>query len=51
MVDIAIAMGEKVNGLSNSEVAKKAPAAVAQLQKCLGLPRLYFTERRFKKLS
>ena len=40
MVDIAIAMGEKVKGLSNTEAAKKAPAAVAvaQLQKSLGLP-------------
>jgi alcohol dehydrogenase len=38
MVDIAIAMGEKVKGLSKTEAAKKAPAAVAQLQKSLGLP-------------
>ena len=38
MADIAIAMGEKVKGLSNTEAAKKAPAAVAKLQKSLELP-------------
>jgi alcohol dehydrogenase class IV len=38
MADIAIAMGEKIEGLSQTEAARKAPAAVAQLQKSLGLP-------------
>lgn len=32
MVDIAVAMGENVEGLSKTEAAKKAPAAVVQLQ-------------------
>ena len=38
MVDIAIAMGEKVKGLGNTEAAKKAPAALSQLQKSFGPP-------------
>jgi len=38
IADIAVAMGEKVKGLSKAEAAKKAPVAVVQLQKSLGLP-------------
>ncbi len=38
MKDIAKAMGEKIKGLSKIEAAAKAPAAVLQLQKSLGLP-------------
>ncbi|MBT6341047.1 MAG: iron-containing alcohol dehydrogenase, partial [Desulfobacula sp.] len=38
MKDIAKAMGEKVQGLSKIQAAAKAPAAVLQLQKSIGLP-------------
>ena len=38
LVDIAIAMGAKVQGVIKTEAAQKAPAAVAQLQKSIGLP-------------
>jgi len=38
MVEIAHAMGEKVEGLSNAEAAARAAFAVLQLQKSLGLP-------------
>ena len=37
-VDIAVAMGEQVEGSSNMEAAKKASTAVFRLQKSLGLP-------------
>jgi alcohol dehydrogenase class IV len=36
--DIAIAMGESVDGLSKIEAAHKAPLAVLQLLKSIGLP-------------
>lgn len=38
MADIAAALGEKIKGLSQTEAARKASAAVFQLQKSLGLP-------------
>jgi len=37
MVDIAVAMGEQVEGLSKREAATKAPLAVAQLAKSIGI--------------
>ncbi len=36
MVDIAVAMGEQVEGLSKREAAVKAPLAVSQLAKSIG---------------
>lgn len=37
MVDIAVAMGEQVGGLSKMEAAIKAPLAVSQLAKSIGI--------------
>ncbi len=38
LVDIAVAMGEQVEGLSKMEAAEKAPYAVRRLGKSIGLP-------------
>ena len=38
LVDIAVAMGEQVDGLSKMEAAEKAPYAVHRLTKSIGLP-------------
>ena len=38
LVDIAVAMGEKVDGLSRVDAAEKAPHAVQRLVKSIGLP-------------
>jgi len=38
LVDIAVAMGEQVEGLSKIEAAEKAPYAVHRLTKSIGLP-------------
>jgi len=38
MIDIAVAMGEKVDGLSKWEAAIKAPSAIRNLVRSIGLP-------------
>lgn len=38
LADIAVAMGEQVEGLSKREAAERAPLAVRQLVKSIGLP-------------